>query len=90
MVPGDVLVKKARALHAGLFKGAGDILGWETIEITPEMVGRKVAVFVSMEGKEGAGRSEPDQVNWREQVRNAGGIAGEVRSIEDAQRLLGK
>lgn len=86
--PGDVVVKKARALHAGLARGSGDLIGFRSVVIQPEDVGKRVAVFVSMEAKEGTGRMTPEQKNWRDQVQAAGGIAGEVRSVEDAIRLL--
>lgn len=85
---GDVVVRKARPLHAGLLKGSGDLIGWRTVKITADMVGDEVALFVSIEAKEGTGRSDPDQVNWRNQVRQAGGIAAEARSLEDARRVL--
>ena len=88
MLPGDVLIRKARPLHAGLVKGSGDHIGWVSRTITTEHVGQTWAVFASLEAKEGTGRSDADQVNWREQVRAAGGIAGEVRSVEDAKALL--
>lgn len=88
MTPGDVLIKKARPLHAGLIKGSGDLIGFVSREVKPEHVGQTWAVFASVEGKEGAGRSDYDQLNWSAQVREAGGIAGEVRSVEDATRLL--
>lgn len=81
---GDVVIRRARPLHAGLLKGSGDLIGWHTVEIPPEMVGRRVAVFVSLEGKQGSDRSSPEQVHWRNQVAAAGGIAAEVRSPEDA------
>lgn len=85
--PGDVVIRKARALHAGLVKGSGDLIGWEQREIKPEHVGQTWAVFLSWEAKEGAGRLEPEQRNWRDQVRAAGGIAEEVRSLEQAAAL---
>lgn len=85
---GDVVVFKARPLHAGLLKGSGDLIGWRSVVIGPEMVGQTVAVFVSLEAKEGTGRSSPDQVNWRTQIQQAGGIAAEVRSVEDAVRAV--
>lgn len=86
--PGDVVIRKARALHAGLHTGSGDLIGWETIEVTPEMVGRKIAQFVSVEAKEGTGRLSPDQRNWQDQVQAAGGVAGVARSVEDARAIF--
>lgn len=86
--PGDVVIRRARPLHAGLLKGSGDLVGWHTVEITPEMVGRRVAVFMSLEGKQGSDRSSPEQIHWRDQVAQAGGIAAEVRRPEDAQEAI--
>jgi len=86
--PGDVLIRNARPLHAGLTEGSGDLIGWETREIRPEHVGQRWAVFVSLEAKEGAGRLTPAQRNWRDQVAGAGGVAAEVRSVEDAEALF--
>lgn len=88
LYPGDVLIRKARVIHAGLAAGSGDLIGWRSFVIQPEDVGRRVAVFASLEAKEGTGRLSPEQRNWRDQVEAAGGIAGEVRSVEDGERLL--
>jgi hypothetical protein len=52
------------------------------------MVGRQVAVFTSLEVKAERGRVSPEQRQWLEAVQAAGGIAGVVRSVEDAQALL--
>lgn len=86
--PGDVVIRGARPLHAGLIAGSGDLIGWHSFVVQPEDVGRRVAVFASLEAKEGTGRLSPEQRNFRDQVLAAGGIAGEVRSVEDATRLL--
>ena len=86
--PGDVVVRKARPLHAGLATGSGDLIGWRSVEVTPGMVGLRVAVFVSLEAKQGSGRLEPEQRAWLDTVRNGGGIAAEVRSLDDARAAL--
>lgn len=87
---GSMLIRNPRPLHAGLVKGSGDLIGWTSVEITPAMVGQRVAVFTSLEAKEGAGRANRDQRNWRDQVQAAGGIAGVVRSEEDAVKLVSR
>jgi len=81
---GDVVVRHARPLHAGLMKGSGDGIGWSTVTITPEMVDRKVAVFTSAEAKASSGgRVSKDQQTWHENVQKAGGISVIVREPED-------
>lgn len=86
--PGDVVVRQARPLHAGLAKGSGDLIGWQPVLIQPHMVGKTVAVFVSAEAKTGKGRERPEQIAWSETVRKFGGIAGTVRSESDLVELL--
>ncbi|MBP7622416.1 MAG: VRR-NUC domain-containing protein [Xanthomonadales bacterium] len=88
--PGDVVIRKARALHAGLTEGSGDLIGWESREIKVEHVGQTWAVFASVEGKQGSDRLRPAQTVWRDQVRAAGGIAGVAKSPEDAREMFGE
>lgn len=86
--PGDVVIRNARPLHAGLTNGGSDLVGWVTVEITPAHVGRRLAVFAALEAKEGAGRLSAEQRAFLAAVEAAGGIAAEVRSIEDAERAV--
>ena len=72
----------------GLQPGSGDLIGWRTITIGPEMVGQQVAVFASIEVKSATGRLRPEQRQWMEAVQAAGGIAGVARSVEDAEQIL--
>ena len=70
----DVLIKGFRVLHAGLCQGSSDLIGWDTILITPEMVGKKIAVFKAVEVKARNGLPTKEQVNFINQVNKAGGI----------------
>jgi hypothetical protein len=79
----------AERITFGLHPGSGDYIGWTTREIQPEDVGTKVAVFTSIEVKDGSGQPSPDQRRWRDNVRAAGGIAGIVRSEAEALALVG-
>lgn len=86
---GDVVVRKARPLHAGLVEGSGDLIGWVSREVQPAHVGQTWAVFASLEDKSEHDRLRPAQRNWMDQVLQAGGIAAEVRSVEDAIAAVG-
>lgn len=83
--------RSMRVVRAGLeAPGSSDIIGWKTIVITPEMVGQSVAVFVAIECKTLKGRTAPEQRNFIDVVRSAGGLAGIARSEADASDLLEK
>lgn len=85
---GTVLITNARPLHAGLCEGSADLIGWKSVEITPEMVGKKVAIFTALEVK-ALGKMSKEQINFINAVRQAGGISGIVRDADDARKLLG-
>jgi hypothetical protein len=61
--------------------GGSDCLGWHSVVITPEMVGRKVAVFVAAEIKTEGVSLTKEQRAFLAVVKEAGGIALEVRSV---------
>jgi hypothetical protein len=48
--PGDVVIRQARVFH-GAPIGWPDLAGWDSVVITPDMVGQRVAVFVGEEFK---------------------------------------
>jgi hypothetical protein len=87
--PGDVVVRQARPLHAGLATGSGDLIGWRSTLIQPEHVGQKIAQFVSLELKTARGRATPEQRAWAQVVSDHGGIGAIVRSVEEAEQVLG-
>lgn len=82
--------RTGRPVRFGLAKGSADLIGLRTITITPDMVGRQVAVFTSLEIKTPTGRISPEQKNWHEMVRSRGGITGFARSVQDANEIVGK
>lgn len=83
-----VVLTGAQRVAGGLAPGAADLIGWTTIEITPDMVGTKIAVFTSGEMKVGKRELEEDQEKWRDNVRKAGGFAEQIRTDSDALRLV--
>lgn len=84
---GSIHIQNPRILHAGLFKGSGDEIGYTPILITSEMVGKYVAVFTSVEVKSGS-KMSPDQITWLNTINSVGGIAGCAKSPEDVIKLL--
>lgn len=85
---GERVVLNAYPIKAGLCTGSGDIIGLLTIEITPDMVGKRVAVFGSWEVKDGTGRPTTDQAHFAGFVVAAGGIGTIIRSEADALESL--
>lgn len=85
---GAVTLMGARPLHAGLCVGSSDLIGWVSVEITPDMVGRKVAVFSAIEAKAAGGRVSEDQQRFIDAVKAAGGLAGVARSEDEAAAVL--
>ena len=80
--------RSGRWVQFGLAKGSSDLIGFKTVEITSDMVGKKLAVFCSIEVKTPTGRTSKPQQNWLNLVKNAGGIGGIARSPEDAMKIL--
>ncbi len=85
--PEGVFLTDARHVRMGLFPGSGDLIGWRTVTITPDMVGQSIAQFLSIEVKTPTGRIRPDQRNWLDQINAAGGLAIIARSISDTDNL---
>lgn len=72
----------------GLCVGSSDLIGWTSVTITPDMVGRRVAVFTALELKTGKQTTTEAQDRFLARVREAGGIAGEARDPDQAARAV--
>lgn len=84
-----LIIQNPRPVQAGLCEGSSDLIGWTTVEITPDMIGKRLAIFTAIEVKVPGGKGPtPEQQNFIQQVCNAGGIAGVARSDSDALELL--
>lgn len=86
--PGDVIIRKANPLHAGLCKGSSDTVGYKSITITPEMVGEKIAVFTAVEIKTGNLKPTEEQMNFISAVKEAGGRATVAWTVEEGLRVF--
>ena len=85
---GTVVLACARPLHAGLCKGSTDLIGYKSVTITPDMVGKRIAIFAAPEAKSATGRLSLEQKNFIRVVQQDGGIAGHFRSLIEALQLF--
>jgi len=77
---GDItLIKNARVFW-GMPEGWPDLTGWTEIEITPDMIGQKIAVFTTVEVK-ATGKIKPEskQGKFRDLILRMGGLHKELK-----------
>lgn len=72
-----------RWVQYGLAVGSPDLVGWQSVTITPEHVGMTLAVFTAVEVKTAEGRLRPEQRAFLAALQRAGARCGVVRSVED-------
>lgn len=72
----------------GLGPGSPDLVGWKTVTVTPEMVGKKLAVFVGIEVKVPGAKTEAkrlrNQKQFLETIQAHGGIAFMATARDEA------
>jgi hypothetical protein len=69
--------------------GMSDLIGFKSILITPEMVGKKIAIYTSIEVKSSARAPfRTGQRPWLHMVDAAGGISGAAWSTDMAHAIL--
>lgn len=61
-------------VRTGLCPGSADLIGFESITITPAMIGKKIAVFRADEVKYKKNRLSPLQNQWLQVCKEAGAI----------------
>jgi len=69
------LANESKALNEKI--KSGDLIGWRPVFVTPDMVGKVIAQFVSIECKSQKkhARIEKAQMRWAELVQKSGGLA---------------
>ena len=77
--------REGTPIKYGLCKGSSDLVGWESVVITPDMVGQTVAVFTAIEVKTPKGRPTKEQKRFIAAVNKAGGIGYVARCAEDVK-----
>jgi hypothetical protein len=76
--PNMIILKNPRPLISAP-EGWGDLVGWTEIEITSDMVGKKIAVFTMEEAKTGKLKLSEMQKMFRDIILRMGGIFRELR-----------
>lgn len=82
---GQYIDRNGNVIRYGLCNGSSDLIGWTPVTITPDMVGRTVAVFTAVEAKTLTGRPTMAQIGFLDAVRAAGGRAILARSTDDLE-----
>ena len=85
---GHVIVTKPMRVRYGLCEGSSDLIGFKSMTVTADMVGKRVAVFTAVEVKSLKGRTSEIQQNFIALVQAKGGLAGVARDTEQAARIL--
>lgn len=72
---------------------SSDLIGFIEVTVTPEMVGKSIAVFTAVEVKKENWKPSNDQRelfqrNFIEWVKSKGGIAGMVKSVDEFIALI--
>jgi hypothetical protein len=85
---GALVDQQGRFVRFGLCKGSSDLIGLRSLEITPELVGLRLAQFVALEVKTAKGVLSPEQRAFLRLVQQFGGLAAACRSVGEAEQLL--
>lgn len=83
--------QRGYVIRYGLCKGSSDLIGWTPVTITPDMVGRKLAVFTAVEvkkNKHGSYKATEDQKRFISAVLNAGGFSGVADCNKDLEEII--
>ena len=86
---GALIDRQGRFVRFGLCKGSSDLIGLRSLEVTPELVGQRLAQFVALEVKTASGVVGSEQRAFLRFVQELGGVAAVCRSVEEAEQLLG-
>lgn len=69
-------------------KGMSDLVGLRSVVVTPDMVGKRIAMYTAIEVKSATGRVSAEQDRFIAMVRGLGGMAGVARGVEEARQII--
>jgi hypothetical protein len=81
LFPGDIVLRGGRAFH-GAPAGTADYVGFDSVVVTPDMVGQRVAIFAADEIKSPRDRLSKLQKRFKAMVIRLGGRWREIHSSE--------
>lgn len=85
---GSITIMDPRPFKTGLPEGYTDLTIVASRIITPEMVGRLIGIAGFIEVKYGKRKATPEQLNFIEQMKLIGALAGVARSPDEAIQIL--
>lgn len=85
---GKLKDQQGRLVSFGLCEGSSDLIGFYPVTITPDMIGRTIAVFLAIECKSSTGKASDSQNNFVRVVKESGGISGIARSAKEAKGII--
>lgn len=88
LLSGSILIDHPRRFMTGLPKGFPDLFGLKSVSVTPDMVGKTIAVFTFLEIKQAGKKPTEVQTHMIDFLTAQGAIGGIARSIDDATRIL--
>ena len=81
--------KMGRRVKFGLFNpGGSDLIGFQPMIVTQEMVGKNIAVFTAIEVKQPGKKPTKEQQNFIDFVNKNGGIAFVCEDVKNLQKQL--
>lgn len=80
---------RERRVHYGLGLGSPDLVGIQTVTVTPEHLGQRLGVFLGVEVKTPKGRVSDDQKRWHAVAAERGALVVVARSVDEALSLTG-
>ena len=83
--------QRGNVIRYGLCKGSSDLIGWTPVTVTPDMVGKKIAVFTAIEvklNKNGKYKATDLQKAFISAVKSAGGFAGVADCNKDLEDII--
>lgn len=85
---GSMTDKNGQMVTFGLCPGSSDLIGLESVIVTPDMVGKTIARFLAIEVKSEKGKASESQSKFLEMVQSLGGVGILARSSEEVEKNL--